>query len=80
MTNPNSRLTRLRQRLVRWLEPQPYLHEAWCQDCMLNQGRTLVLGVGAIRAHTQSHMRQGTAHLVRLKVKAPVGELPEDIT
>jgi len=55
MTRPASALTRLRIRLARALEPRPDPGEAWCLNCAVNNGRTLVLSVDGKDAHLAQH-------------------------
>jgi hypothetical protein len=50
MASPNSLLTKIRIRLAQYLDPHPDKGEAWCVDCVLNGGRTLV-----VPAHGHSH-------------------------
>lgn len=70
MTRPNSRTTRLRTWLARKIEPWPPAHEAWCQDCILNGGRTLVIGPGGFEAHSLRHQSAGRQHVMRMKTRA----------
>lgn len=55
MAKPNSALTLIRRILVRIIEPGPDPGEAWCLDCSLNGGRTLVLPADGYKPHAISH-------------------------
>jgi hypothetical protein len=55
MADPNSRLTQLRAFLAAVLEPKPDPGEAWCMDCVLNGGRTMVLSADGTKAHAAEH-------------------------
>lgn len=55
MANPYSRLTKIRFALSRWLDPYPDRGEAWCMDCELNDGRTLILNAAAHAEHLHQH-------------------------
>lgn len=64
MTDPNSLLTRLRRRLVSWADPGPDVGEAWCVDCTMNAGRTVVLPADGSRKHMELHARENPkAHI-----------------
>ncbi len=55
MSNPYSRLTKIRFALSRRLDPYPDRGEAWCMDCTLNGGRTLILNAAAHHEHVDAH-------------------------
>lgn len=55
MADPNSLLTWARFRVARWIEPMPDPGEAWCMNCMMNGGRTLVVAVNNHRDHSVVH-------------------------
>ena len=76
MSRPNSLATRVRQRLVAWLEPMPDVNEAWCVNCALNGGRTVIVPSRAARAHVEQHQQGGLGtHTVRLKTRATESDL-----
>lgn len=58
MANPNSLLTKIRFRLVRWLDASPDVGEAWCIDCGLNNGRTLIVPAPGHSRHVGLHRDQ----------------------
>ncbi|HEY1700828.1 MAG TPA: hypothetical protein VGG75_14045 [Trebonia sp.] len=72
MSRPNSRLTRVRRRLVKLLDPWPPVHEAWCIGCAQNGGRTLVLGANAVYDHVALHT--SCKEVVRVRVQTPAQE------
>jgi hypothetical protein len=51
-------------RAARAIEPQPPAGEAWCVNCSLNGGRTLVIPVNRYGPHLQSH--QGSKALIKM--------------
>lgn len=55
MPNPNSPLTRVRLTLVRWLDPYPDKGEAWCMNCVMNDGRTLIMNASGHLHHVRQH-------------------------
>ena len=55
MANPHSLLTLVRFRLARWVDPYPDKGEAWCMDCVLNGGRTLILNAAGHPVHVAQH-------------------------
>jgi hypothetical protein len=71
MSDPNSRLTRLRRRAARIVEPRPDPGEAWCTDCTLNDGRTLVVSADGMREHAERHVREEPAGMVSLQATWP---------
>jgi hypothetical protein len=58
MSDPNSRSTRFRRRLARVITPGPAPGEAWCVDCALNEGRTLVVSADGTWDHIRRHTRE----------------------
>jgi hypothetical protein len=55
MPNPNSLPTKVRIRLSQWIDPHPDKGEAWCMDCTLNGGRTIILNANGHREHVEAH-------------------------
>ena len=55
MAKPNSLTTMLRQILVKYLDPQPAMNEAWCITCSLNDGQTKVLPINYLEPHLLLH-------------------------
>lgn len=55
MANPNSLLTRFRFHLAQWLDPYPDKGEAWCIECELNGGRTLIVPASGHTRHLETH-------------------------
>ncbi len=45
----------LRMAAAKAIAPHPDPGEAWCVCCSLNNGRTLILPVDGIKAHTDLH-------------------------
>lgn len=58
MSKPNSLTTLLRRRLARIIEPLPPAEEIWCNDCELNQGRTLALHSSVALEHLRAHTKR----------------------
>lgn len=69
MPKPNSLTTKLRQTLARRIEPWPDPNEAWCMNCKLNGGRTLVLPATGLSQHNAKHRGQG--HEITIKTRIP---------
>lgn len=55
MAKPNSLTTIIRRRLARIIDPLPPGEEAWCIDCTLNDGWTLVVPPAAVFIHLRMH-------------------------
>lgn len=55
MANPNSTWTRVRFLMAQWLDPYPDKGEAWCINCTLNGGRTLILNAAGHTDHVETH-------------------------
>ena len=72
MSKPNSRLTRFRRHLAHVIEPGPAAGEAWCVDCAMNDGRTLIVSADGFRDHAGEH-RELPGELVRIQVAWPEG-------
>jgi len=67
VTAPDSRLTRLRRRLARAVEPGPDKGEAWCIGCSLSQGHTIVVSADGSQDHVQLHRGQDPAGHIMIK-------------
>lgn len=63
MPNPNSKLTLIRRAIVKIVEPLPSEGEAWCLDCSLNNGKTIVYLCESVANHVRSH-----PHGIKVKV------------
>lgn len=72
MSHPNSRLTRFRNWLARRIEVYPGLNEAWCIDCTLNDGKTMVLGATAAYGHADRHGAETPGQTLRIKARNTV--------
>lgn len=55
MARANSAATRVRQWVIRKIEPFPDLGEAWCIDCRLNGGKTQIFPENSMRSHVMKH-------------------------
>lgn len=55
MAKPNSLTTLLRRWLAEEIKPYPNKGEAWCQDCVMNDGDTLVLDSSIAMNHLNAH-------------------------
>lgn len=66
MPDPNSWLTKFRFAVVKLIEPGPELGEAWCIDCSLNDGLTLVIEVDGTQLHARSHVQRGNKEAIRM--------------
>jgi hypothetical protein len=79
MSNPHSRLTKTRFALSRWLDPYPDKGEAWCMDCTLNDGRTLILNAAAHADHVERHREatEGTGVWDGISIRANFGKVAE---
>lgn len=55
MNKPNSRSSRVRKWISRKIDPVPDKGEAWCINCSLNDGRTLVIQTSQIEYHVSTH-------------------------
>ncbi len=58
MSKPDSRWTRFRRRLSVKIEPAPDEGEAWCMDCALNGGHSLVVSSAGAPLHVERHHRE----------------------
>lgn len=79
MANPHSRLTKVRFALSRWLDPYPDRGEAWCMDCVLNDGRTLILNAAGHAGHVERHREasEGSGKWVGISIRANFGKVAE---
>lgn len=57
MAKPNSLTTLLRRWLADEIKPYPDEGETWCQDCVMNDGNTLVLDSSVALAHLSAHRK-----------------------
>lgn len=71
MTDPNSLLTRLRRRLARVIAPGPAAGEAWCVDCALNHGRTLIILAELSQVHLRLHAAANPSGYVSMQTAWP---------
>jgi hypothetical protein len=56
MAKPNSNTTLIRRVLVSLLDPYPPPGHAWCVDCVMFEGRTLILHSDEVVSHLESHI------------------------
>lgn len=68
MPNPNSIPTKVRIILARWLDPHPDSGEAWCMDCQLNGGRTIILNANGHREHVETHRTTEPSTSIAMRV------------
>jgi len=79
MANPYSLLTKIRFALSRRLDPYPDRGEAWCMDCALNGGRTLILNASGHSDHVEAHREaSGDGEWVGIAIRANFGVIPRD--
>ena len=85
MSNPYSRLTKIRFALSRKLDPYPDKGEAWCMDCVLNDGRTLILNAAAHSDHVELHREElhrdpsgESGQWVGIAIRANFGAIPKE--
>lgn len=78
MANPNSLLTKIRINLARWLDPCPDRGEAWCVDCAVNGGRTLVLNANGHAEHVQQHTGADDKTTSYISIRANYGYVPAE--
>jgi hypothetical protein len=71
VADPGSLLTWMRWRLSRWLEPEPDPGEAWCMECALNGGRTLLLPADGHEIHAERHGELPGTGVVIMRVRWP---------
>ncbi len=71
MTDPNSSLTRFRRRLAACLDPGPDAGEAWCVNCTLNGGRSLVMPADSSVKHIEMHQRENPKAHIAIKTAWP---------
>ncbi len=78
MANPNTVLTRVRLRLVRWLDPYPDQGEAWCMNCAMNNGRTVILSASGHVQHVEKHHEITEEHPVAdaIAIRVNWGHIP----
>lgn len=76
MANPNSLLTKIRFHLARWLDPFPDRGEAWCMDCAVNNGRTLILNANGHADHVRQHTGSGDKTTSHISIRANFGYIP----
>jgi hypothetical protein len=71
---PDSRFTRFRRRLAKRIEPGPGPGEAWCINCVLNDGHTLILPADSGIQHVGAHRDSPPATFMQLQIGShPVG-------
>ena len=78
MSNPYSRLTKIRFALVRWLDPYPDKGEAWCVDCELNDGKTLILNAAGHADHLGNHRDTLDDRKKTIAIRANYGYIPAE--
>jgi len=80
MSNPYSRLTKIRFALSRKLDPYPDKGEAWCMDCVLNDGRTLILNAAAHSDHVEAHREASgeSGQWIGIAIRANFGAIPRE--
>ena len=80
MANPYSLLTRIRFSLSRWLDPYPDKGEAWCLDCNLNDGKTLILNANGHSDHLERHREasEGDDTFSGISIRANFGVVPAE--
>ena len=80
MANPNTVLTRIRLRLVRWLDPFPDQGEAWCIGCVMNDGRTVILSASGHLPHVEKHHEISEEHPVAdaVTIRVNWGHFPHE--
>ncbi len=76
MANPNSLLTGLRFRVCRWLEPYPDKGEAWCMNCTLNGGRTLIMNATGHTEHVEQHRDDSGRSDSNIAIRVNYGYIP----
>lgn len=57
--NPNAPMTRFRRWLAGKITVHPRPGRAWCLDCAMNGGRTLVIDADDAKDHAQAHQDCG---------------------
>lgn len=77
MANPYSTWTRVRFIMARWLDPYPDKGKAWCLDCTLNGGRTLVLNAAGHAAHVLHHRGASGKTPDNIAIRANYGRTPQ---
>ena len=82
MANPNSLLVKTRLRLVRWLDPMPDQGEAWCMNCAMNNGRTIILSASGHVHHVEQHRVITEDHPVAdaIAIRVNWGHFPHEDT
>lgn len=78
MANPNSLSTRIRFYLARWLDPYPDRGEAWCMECALNEGRTLILNADGHADHVERHREASGKKFTGISIRANYGHIPQE--
>ena len=80
MANPNSLLVKVRFRLVRWLDPFPDQGEAWCINCVMNDGRTIILSASGHLHHVEQHRKITEDHPVAdaIAIRVNWGHFPRE--
>ena len=68
MADPNSVTTRVRMIMVRWLDPSPDPGEAWCMECSLHGGRTLILNATGHEEHLGKHREVPGREYIAMRV------------
>jgi hypothetical protein len=66
VSKPNSVTTRIRQRIVKVVEPYPDPGEAWCIRCSLNERRTLIISVHGVPEHLLKHVDADDQGIVKI--------------
>jgi hypothetical protein len=62
------RWTRFREHLAAKIDPKPAMGEAWCVDCLFNEGRTRVISVDGVDLHLRAHYANYPDKWVSLKI------------
>jgi hypothetical protein len=76
---PDSRFTRFRRRLAKRIEPLPPEGEAWCINCVLNDGKTLILPANSGIQHVDAHRDSPPSTFMQLQIGMhPVGRGEDD--
>lgn len=80
MANPYSLLTKIRFTLARWLDPYPDRGEAWCMNCELNDGRTLILNAAGHNEHVRMHRdeSEGADGRTNIAMRVNYGYVPAE--
>ena len=63
MANPNGMFTLIRRVLAECISPRPAPGTAWCLDCALNEGETLVVSSEFAQQHVEAHTSGEFVHI-----------------